>query len=164
MIEYIYYYCCSSLVIGISQNLSFIEWRFYTTLLVASSKMSMSLGNLQAEVLGSLHKLGRASVREVMADIGEKRELAYTTVSTVLDRLYAKGLVKRTTAAGPGGTRYVYSYAAPPEMSTSVVNKTINRLVSAFGPNIVPTIYNSLEQISKKESDGLKRKIAARRR
>jgi predicted transcriptional regulator len=120
----------------------------------------MSLGELQADILGALQKLGKASVREIMAEVGEERKIAYTTVSTVLDRLYTKGLVKRTKTTGRGGAKYVYSYAASPDMRTSLVQRTLNQLVSAFGPPIVPTIYDSLEQISKEETDKLKRKVA----
>ena len=121
-------------------------------------RQGMSLGNLQSDVLGSLQKLGKASVRQVMEGIGGERRIAYTTVSTVLDRLYRKGLVKRTKTTGRGGVRYVYSYAATPDVRTSLVRRSLNQLVSAFGPSIVPTIYESLDHISKEETGELKRK------
>ena len=119
----------------------------------------MSLGELQADILGSVQKLGSASVRQVMQEIGVERKVAYTTVSTVLDRLYRKGLVKRVKTSGRGGTRYLYSYAATPNVRTSLVQRALTQLVSAFGPSIVPTIYDSLDQISKEKTGKLKRKI-----
>lgn len=124
----------------------------------------MALGELQAEVLGALQKLGKASARDIMTEMGADRELAYTTVSTVLDRLHKRGLVKRTRVAGRGGEKYMYSYATPAEMRTSLVQKTVNRLVNAFGPSVVPTIYDSLNQISREEVVDLKRKVAKARR
>jgi BlaI family penicillinase repressor len=124
----------------------------------------MALGELQASILGAIQKLGKASAREIMEEIGGKRKIAYTTVSTVLDRLYRKGLVKRSKTASRGGIKYVYSYAAPPEMRNSLVQRALNQLVSAFGPSIVPTIYDSLEQISKEETEELKRKVNRTRR
>jgi len=120
----------------------------------------MSLGELQADVLGSVQKLRSASVRQVMQDIGMERKVAYTTVSTVLDRLFRKGLVKRTKTTGRGGTRYLYSYAATPNVRTNLVQRALTQLVSAFGPSIVPTIYDSLDQISREETGKLKRKIS----
>jgi len=123
----------------------------------------MSLGDLQSDVLGSLQKLGHASVRQVLEDIGGGRKIAYTTVSTVLDRLYRKGLVKRTKTAGRGGSRYVYSYAATPSVRTSLVRRSLTQLVSAFGPSIVPTIYENLDHILKEESGELKRKSSRAR-
>jgi len=119
----------------------------------------MSLGDLQSDILGSLQKLGKASVREVMEEIGGDRKIAYTTVSTVLDRLYRKGLVKRTKTIGRGGTRYLYSYAATANTRTSLVRRSLNQLVSAFGPSIVPTIYDNLDLISKEEASTLRKKI-----
>lgn len=124
----------------------------------------MSLGELQADILGALQKLGKASAREIMKEIGTQRHLAYTTVSTVLDRLYRKGLVRRSTVIGRGGVKYLYSYAMPLDTRANLVHRALNRLVSAFGPSIVPTIYDSLEQISKEEIADLKRKVDRARR
>jgi predicted transcriptional regulator len=124
----------------------------------------MSLGDLQADVLGAIQKLGKASAREVMKEIGAQRQVAYTTVSTVLDRLHKKGLVKRSKVIGRGGGRYVYSYAAPADMRANLVQRALNQLISAFGPSVVPTIYDSLDQISKEEAQELKRKVSRARR
>jgi predicted transcriptional regulator len=124
----------------------------------------MSLGDLQADVLGAIQKLGKASAREVMEEIGAQRQVAYTTVSTVLDRLHKKGLVKRSKVIGRGGGRYVYSYAAPADMRANLVQRALNQLISAFGPSVVPTIYDSLDQISKEEAQELKRKVSRARR
>ena len=124
----------------------------------------MALGELQAEILGALQKLGKASARDVLNAIESDRPLAYTTVSTVLDRLHKKGLVKRARVPGRGGAKYVYSYATPSDMRTGLVQRALSSLVNAFGPSVVPTIYDSLEQISKQEVMDLKRKVAKARR
>jgi predicted transcriptional regulator len=124
----------------------------------------MSLGALQADILGLLQKRRKASVREIMEEISGEKKVAYTTVSTVLDRLYKKGLVKRTKRIGRGGARYVYSYAAPSDMRENFVHTSLNQLVNAFGPSIVPTIYSSLDQISKEEIGILRRKIVRTRK
>jgi predicted transcriptional regulator len=124
----------------------------------------MSLGDLQADILGVVKRLGKASAREVMGEIEGKRHVAYTTVSTVLDRLHRKGLLKRTKTIGRGGAKYVYSPAPSEDLQTSLVQRALNQLVSAFGPSIVPTIYDNLERISKEENDELKRKIEKARK
>lgn len=56
-----------------------------------------SLGELEAGVLSILWSSGEPlAVRDVLARINRQRPaLAYTTVLTVLDRLYDKGLVTR---------------------------------------------------------------------
>ena len=122
----------------------------------------MALGELEAEILGAVQKLGKASAREVMKEVSA-RHLAYTTISTVLDRLYQKDMVKRTRVIGRGGTKYMYSSSSSADLRANIVNKALDRLVSAFGPSIVPTIYDSLNEISKEEGADLRRKIAKAR-
>jgi predicted transcriptional regulator len=119
----------------------------------------MALGELQADILGALQKLGKASARDILNEIGARHHLAYTTVSTVLDRLYHKGLVKRSRVVGRGGVKYLYSYSTSSDLRANLVHKALNGLVSAFGPSVVPTIYDSLEQISKEEIADLKKKV-----
>lgn len=53
-------------------------------------------GDLEQRILELLWVAGSArSVADVHADLTRERELAYTTVMTVLDRLAKKGLVER---------------------------------------------------------------------
>jgi len=124
----------------------------------------MSLGDLQADILGILQRLGKATARDIMDEVGSEKHLAYTTVSTVLDRLHRKGLVRRTRVNGRGGAKYPYSYAAPVNVRSSLVDRALAQLVNAFGPSIVPTIYDSLEQISKEDVNELKKKVARARK
>lgn len=54
------------------------------------------LGRLEAAVMRRLWDWDRpASVRMVLEDLRREREIAYTTVMTVLDNLHGKGLVRR---------------------------------------------------------------------
>jgi predicted transcriptional regulator len=69
------------------------------------------LGELERAVMDVLWDRGvPATVREV-ADVLAGRELAYTTVMTVLDRLAGKGMVERERA----GRAWSYRPAAPRE-------------------------------------------------
>jgi BlaI family transcriptional regulator, penicillinase repressor len=123
----------------------------------------MSLGELQADILGIVQRLGKASAREVMIEIEGKRHVAYTTVGTVLDRLYHKGLLKRTKVVGRGGLKYLYYPKPSEDIQSNLIQKSLNRLVSAFGPSIVPTIYDNLERISQEEAE-MNRKVKKNRR
>ncbi len=58
---------------------------------------------------------GRLSVRDVHARLGEDRDLAYTTVMTVLDRLSKKKVVTRTR----DGRAWQYAPAASREEMTA---------------------------------------------
>src|SRR5207249_7466407 len=67
----------------------------------------MELGDLEAAVLGSVLRLNRASARQVVKDLEPSRGLAYSTISTTVDRLYKKGGLGRDEEVGRGGGRYI---------------------------------------------------------
>ena len=61
-----------------------------------STTRSRDLGDLERAVMTVLWDHGPdQSVREVMHELNDSRNLAYTTVMTVLDRLSKKGLAQR---------------------------------------------------------------------
>ena len=56
------------------------------------------LGPLETDVMETVWDLGDTTVRDVHAEISERRDLAYTTVMTTMTRLAAKGLLTRDTS------------------------------------------------------------------
>jgi predicted transcriptional regulator len=57
------------------------------------------LGELEAVIMDRLWSRAEpATVREVLTDMRRHREIAYTTVLTVMDNLYRKGLLRREPA------------------------------------------------------------------
>jgi hypothetical protein len=59
-------------------------------------------GELAAVIMDRLWELGRpALVREMVDDLHEDRALAYTTVITVMDKLYRKGWLGRQSCSRP---------------------------------------------------------------
>jgi predicted transcriptional regulator len=50
---------------------------------------------LELTIMNSIWHRGSATVREVQADLLPERRLAYTTVMTVMDRLFKKGTLRR---------------------------------------------------------------------
>lgn len=60
-------------------------------------------GNLQAEIMTVVWKLGEAKVEDVRAE--QSRNLAHNTVQTVLNRLVERGLLQRELR----GNAFVYS-------------------------------------------------------
>ena len=68
-----------------------------------------ALGDLEAIVLQRLWETdGSLSVKEFQRKISRSRPVAVTTVATILDRLYGKGIVSRQLMR-EGGPHYVYS-------------------------------------------------------
>jgi predicted transcriptional regulator len=64
---------------------------------------------LELECLKSLWKLSEASVKDVRDDLAVNRNLAYTTVMTLLDRLVKKGGASRRKT----GRMFVYAPVLP---------------------------------------------------
>lgn len=59
----------------------------------------MAMGELESAIMDILWRsTGSMRVREVLETLNTTRELAYTTVMTVLDNLHRKGLVTREMA------------------------------------------------------------------
>lgn len=77
-----------------------------------------SLGQLEAVVMQRLWDAPEPlSVRAVLEDLQRERAIAYTTVMTVLDNLYAKGLVRRHKQ----GRAFVYEAAQSRAAYTSAL-------------------------------------------
>lgn len=58
--------------------------------------MARGLGELETEVMRRLWRRGTATtVRELVEELQQDREIAYTTVMTVLDNLHKKGWLRR---------------------------------------------------------------------
>ncbi len=53
----------------------------------------MELGTLESKTLKIVEKLGEASARDVLTEINKSKSLAYTTISTTLERLNKKGFL-----------------------------------------------------------------------
>ncbi len=80
-----------------------------------------TLGDLESRVMQQLWQSDRPqSVREVHAVLSRERDLAYTTVMTVLDRLAKKGLAKREQ----DGRAYRYGAAQSREQLVAEVMHT----------------------------------------
>ncbi len=111
----------------------------------------MELGDLEAAVLGSVVRLGRASAREVAQDLHSSRGLAYTTISTTLDRLFKKGILTRDED--------VYRLYSEDKVKGRVVKGFVDRLLTAFGPSIISTLHDYMDEIPKDELKRLEEKV-----
>jgi predicted transcriptional regulator len=61
-------------------------------------------GDLQAEVMAAVWRLGEAKVEDVRAQQPRRRRSAYTTIQTVMNRLVERGLLRRERR----GNAFVY--------------------------------------------------------
>ena len=118
-----------------------------------------AIGEFESQVLEVLREKGTATASEVLQVLKERRGLAYTTVSTTLDRLHKKGLVGRKTLSGPGGIKYLFSPGGDERLKRRIVESTLNRLSSAFGDTANSVIYRYLQTLPPSEYDRLKKHV-----
>jgi len=120
------------------------------------------LGTLERPVLDTVWRLKHARVREVRAALGGT--VAYTTVMTVLDRLYKKGVLERTRA----GRAYVYSAAASPdELQSSMAMGLLRRLLGRGRRAAAPVLSSLVDTVGERDGrllDELDRLLREKRR
>ncbi len=72
----------------------------------------ITLTPLELVIMKSLWRRRSGLVKEVQPDLLPDRKLAYTTVMTVMDRLFKKGILRRTKKSRAHVYEPVYSEAA----------------------------------------------------
>jgi predicted transcriptional regulator len=115
------------------------------------------LGELETEVISSLRELGEAPARDVRSAL-EKRgtRVAYTTVATILSRLFAKGLVRRRRETCRGGERYVYRTA---DVEQKYLAGLLKGVVAMFGPAGVVHLNEEIAKLRPEEERELRRRL-----
>jgi predicted transcriptional regulator len=87
------------------------------------------LGPLETEVMETVWRLGETTVRDVHAELSQRRDLAYTTIMTTMARLASKGLLARDTTGLAHRYRPTVSRE---EYAQSTVTSVVDWLVDSF--------------------------------
>ncbi len=66
------------------------------------------IGPLELKVLSAVSELENGNIRDIYEKLAFEEDIALTTVATVLDRLYRKGLLSRKLISD-GRPSYIYS-------------------------------------------------------
>ena len=94
------------------------------------------LSPLEQDALRVLWPDKKLRVREIHKQL--KKKVALSSVAVILDRLHDKNIVGRDVETARGGVRYVYFPSQDKaSFEKSVVEKTVNKLIEAFGTNAV---------------------------
>ncbi|AZK92858.1 MULTISPECIES: BlaI/MecI/CopY family transcriptional regulator [Streptomyces] len=115
------------------------------------------LGDLEAEIMDRLWNWGRpATAREVRDDLNRKRPIAYSTVKTVADILFTKGMLEREKE----GRAWVYRATCTRQQYTAA------RMQDALDGNPDPAgvLLSFVEQISADEVQALRSALRAAKR
>ena len=115
------------------------------------------IGALETQVLSSLRDLGEAPARDVRKAL-EKHgtRVAYTTVATILSRLFEKRLVRRRRETCRGGERYVYR---PAEVEQKYLLNLLKGVVAMFGAAGVVHLNEEIAKLNPKEERELRRRL-----
>ena len=109
-----------------------------------------NLGHLEAAVMGSLWSADEPmSVRDVLNRLNQDRELAYTTVMTVLDNLYRKEMVRREKS----GRAWVY---LPTATRSSYTAELMEQALDS-SPDRGSVLLRFVEQLPVSEVEQLRR-------
>ena len=117
----------------------------------------LGLGELESQVLRVLWAAERPlTPREVHTTLDADRPIAYTTVTTVLTRLWGKDLVTRAKA----GRAFEYTATVTPEERTAA--RMTELLAAASDPQLALSQF--VDTLSTKERAGLRGLLSKRRR
>lgn len=100
------------------------------------------LGETEMEVLHHVWELGEATVKDVKERILEDRQVAYTTIMTVMKNLADKGYLKFRK----DGVTYVYSPAQEPEsVRFNLVKDLVKKVFKGSPKELVQTLVEAEE-------------------
>ncbi len=118
------------------------------------------LGERESSIMELLWGRTDVSVREIHDALAERERIAYTTVMTIADRLWKKGLLSRRKQ----GNAYLYT---PTQSRESFVTRCLKRVFGAFVPDLNPSalshFVDSLADTQPELLDELERLIERKR-
>jgi predicted transcriptional regulator len=125
------------------------------------SGLRQVMGGLEEEIMECVWQRGPVSVREVHQCLVAKRDIAYTTVMTVMSRLAEKGLLVRR----PEGRAFIYSAPVPrDEYCAGVVKEFMDGMLVGASKPVLAHFVESLTADDAAQLDMLAEIIEEKRR
>lgn len=115
------------------------------------------LGEAEMEMLQHVWRLGEATVADVHEQVLDDREVAYTTVMSILKKLADKGYLQYRKE----GRAYVYSAKRPPSEVRSELLQTIIERVFSGSPLALAQTLATQESVSDEEWEEIQALIAS---
>lgn len=113
------------------------------------------LGETEMEVLHHVWDLGEAKVKDVRKRILKNREVAYTTIMTVMKNLAEKGYLKYRKE----GVTYVYSPAKEPDsVRSNLIKDLVTKVFKGSPADLIQTLVKS-ENLSENDINEIKNMI-----
>ncbi len=110
------------------------------------------LSELEQKVMNIVWDFQNCSVRDVLEKINQTKQLAYTTIATILQRLHEKGLVTRKG----DGVVFLYSPKLSKETySKNLAQSFISKFFNSFGDVGLASFAQSIDKLPKKKKEYL---------
>ena len=122
----------------------------------------LSVGPLEAEILGIVWEVGSATVKDVHDRILEDpdRELAYTSVTTVLRRLTEKGWL----ACDKQGKAFYWRPLLTKQQAEVIkAHDQLQRFLAVGNPDIIAAFADSLDQAATDQIEAIAKRIQSAR-
>jgi predicted transcriptional regulator len=109
--------------------------------------LKSKLGPLELTIMNIMWKAQSSTVRHIHDEISKEREIALTTVSTTMNRLYKKDLLSREVNSGKGGLYYIYKTKVTKGIFEEKESKNIaTQLIKSFGSSATLKIVGELSK------------------
>lgn len=105
-----------------------------------------TLGELEQLIMEIVWKNKESAVRDIFQELRKKRSIAYTTVATILQRLFNKNIVGRKTEKN--GYRY-FSKVSKEYYAKSLTKSFVKKLEKSFGDIAISSFAEGIESLPK---------------
>jgi predicted transcriptional regulator len=123
--------------------------------------MSPIQGELQAQIMPALWRIGEGSVEQVRGALPKRYRSAYTTVQTVLNRLAERGLLVRERR---GNTIYYRPRVSEADYLSHTIEQTLSGASAEARQGALAQLFGSLAPGEREELQTMAEQIASRRR
>ncbi len=119
------------------------------------------LGHLEQEIMDRLWEKGSLSGKEIFEGVSRSRDIALTTVLTVLERLTKKGLVRRSRSS----TVYVFAPAfSKEEFARKVSSEVLREIFRLSASGAFASFVDAVAERHPVELDRLSKLIEKKKR
>lgn len=123
--------------------------------------LGRALGDLEKNIMDILWLRGEATGKEIFSEIRQSRNIAITTVLTVLERLAKKGIVRKTK----GESVYVYVPAfTKAEFTDRVSQEVMKGIMDISASSAVASLVDILADRDPHELDRLSKLIEKKKK
>ena len=122
--------------------------------------MSPIQGELQAQIMPAVWRIGEGSVEQVRSALPKRYRSAYTTVQTVLNRLAERGLLVRERR---GNTIYYRPRISEADYLSRTIQQTLAGASAEARQAALAQLFDSLAPAERDELKTMAEQIASRR-